>query len=108
MIRSDKKNNILMSVAIAVYKMLFTAILGIVLITWGVIFGMTIFGGDGIQTFNEIRNNDLLQANKWTIQKDYDFKDPNARKTLVNYVNFDRTDNNWGKLYNVENHELLS
>ena len=97
-----------MSVAIAVYKMLLTAILGIVLITWGVIFGMTIFGGDGIQTFNEIRNNDLLQANKWTIQKDYDFKDPNARKTLVNYVNFDRTDNNWGKLYNVENHELLS
>ena len=56
-----------MSVAIAVYKMLLTAILGIVLITGGVIFGMTIFPSDHIQTFDEITNNDLLQANKWTV-----------------------------------------
>lgn len=78
--------------------MLRIAILGIVLITGGVIFGMTIFGEDSIQTFNDITNNDLLQANKWRIQKDYDFKNTNALKTLISDVSFDTVDMNGGNV----------
>jgi len=56
------------------------------------------FGEDSIQTFNVITNNDLLQANTWTIQKDYDFKNPNARQTLINDVSFDTRDMNKGNV----------
>ena len=71
---------------------------------------MTINSGeyDSIQTSNDITNNDLLQTNKWTIQKDYNFKDNSARQTLINDVSFDTKDYNHGNVHYVNKPELLS
>lgn len=72
---------------------------------------MTINSGeyDSIQTSNDITNNDLLQTNKWTIQKDYNFKtDNSARQRLISDVSFDTHDANHGNVHYVNKPELLS
>ena len=44
-------------------------------------------------TSNDTTNNNLLQSNKWTIVKDYNFREnPSARQNLINDVKFDLTD----------------
>ena len=60
-------------------------------------------------TSNDTTNNNLLQSNKWTIVKDYNFREnPSARQNLINDVQFDLNDYNNGNVKYVNKPELLS
>ena len=65
--------------------------------------------GSIVMTSNYITNNNLLQTNKWTIVKDYNFKEnPSARQNLINDVRFDLNDYNAGNVKYVNKPELLT
>ena len=65
--------------------------------------------GSIVMTSNYVTNNNLLQTIKWTIVKDYNFREnPSARQNLINDVIFDLNDYNNGNVKYVNKPELLS
>ena len=73
------------------------------------IFIIALIVGSIVLTPNDTSNNNLFQTNKWTIVKDYNFREnPSARQNLINDVKFDLTDFNAGNVKYVNKPELLS